>query len=175
MVGNTEDDDDSSTIALEDLSEEDRTELEAKVKELRDRILARYVKIGDTFVKRDTRSVTITTLAKVTVPSYRAGPTPKNSAHSQESKPTAKRQAAALSDESHVHGWCCRAPLHAQASLHSTEGKCRAVATSCALSLRDVGGIQTPELHIEKWSPGREKPSDGTVAVAISVGRRANK
>ncbi|KAG8068975.1 hypothetical protein GUJ93_ZPchr0005g15995 [Zizania palustris] len=64
MAGNTKDDDDSDTVALEDLSEEDRAELEAKVKEHQNRMLARYVKIGDTFVKRDTRSVTITTPAK---------------------------------------------------------------------------------------------------------------
>ncbi|KAG8077078.1 hypothetical protein GUJ93_ZPchr0006g44479 [Zizania palustris] len=66
MVGNTEDDDDSGTVALEDLSE-DRAELEAKVKELRDCMLAKYVKIGDTFVRRDARSVTITTPTKIKV------------------------------------------------------------------------------------------------------------
>ncbi|KAG8081334.1 hypothetical protein GUJ93_ZPchr0007g3606 [Zizania palustris] len=64
MAGNTEDDDDSGTIALEDISEEDRAELEAMVKELRDRMLVRYVKIDDMFVKRDARSITITTSAK---------------------------------------------------------------------------------------------------------------
>ncbi|KAG8088310.1 hypothetical protein GUJ93_ZPchr0010g9365 [Zizania palustris] len=64
MARNMENDDDSDTLSLEDLPEEDHAELEARVKELRDHILRRYVKVGDTFVKHDARSVIVATPIK---------------------------------------------------------------------------------------------------------------
>ncbi|KAG8060158.1 hypothetical protein GUJ93_ZPchr0002g24701 [Zizania palustris] len=51
---------DSIIPTLEDFSEEDRAEIQVNTEELHALMLGRYAKTNGDFVKRDTRSVTIT-------------------------------------------------------------------------------------------------------------------
>ncbi|KAG8081280.1 hypothetical protein GUJ93_ZPchr0007g4966 [Zizania palustris] len=74
MAGNTEDDEDTVTPTLEDLSAEDRTKIEAKMKELAELMLGEYVRIGDGFVNRGTGSTIFTTTTKVISRSFFSSP-----------------------------------------------------------------------------------------------------